>query len=135
LHCSAVRTGGSGDDGVIPALLERPAYAPKQEKIDSSSSSSEEGDAVGSLSDLFDDEDDEEEEDGEQNFANWIDWEDEILRETEPLKRHVKMILHSPRYRSGGRLTPQDEKIILEKLLPYHPEFEEKSGPGVDFIS
>uniref|UniRef100_A0A0C9S197 TSA: Wollemia nobilis Ref_Wollemi_Transcript_26083_1213 transcribed RNA sequence n=1 Tax=Wollemia nobilis TaxID=56998 RepID=A0A0C9S197_9CONI len=121
------RLHSSGNNGVSPSLLQRPTYAPKEERA-------EEEEEDGNESDLFGD-DEEEEEDGEVNFTNWIDWEDEILKDTQPLTRFVKMILHSHRYRSGERLAPEDEKIVLEKLLPYHPDLEEKVGCGVDFIS
>ena len=45
-------------------------------------------------------------------------------------------VLGNPcRYPSGDRLSPVHEKMILERLLPYHPEFESKIGCGVDFIT
>lgn len=39
------------------------------------------------------------------------------------------------RYGSGDRLTPEHEKIVMERLLPHHPEYESKVGSGVDFIT
>lgn len=39
------------------------------------------------------------------------------------------------RYESGDRLTPEHEKTILERLLPYHPEFQKKIGSGLDYIT
>lgn len=39
------------------------------------------------------------------------------------------------RYESGDRLSPEHEKIILEKLLPFHPECEKKIGCGIDYIT
>ncbi|CAA6664960.1 unnamed protein product [Spirodela intermedia] len=51
---------------------------------------------------------------------DWVDWEDQILQDTVPY---------------GDRLSPEHEKMILERLLPYHPEFEIKIGCGVDFIT
>ncbi|KAL5982474.1 hypothetical protein ACLOJK_016546 [Asimina triloba] len=38
-------------------------------------------------------------------------------------------------YENGDRLSPEDEKTILERLLPYHPDLEEKVGCGIDFIT
>ncbi|KAL6954951.1 hypothetical protein U1Q18_005640 [Sarracenia purpurea var. burkii] len=65
----------------------------------------------------------------------WVDWEDQILEDTVPLVGFVRMILHSGKYESGDRLSPQHEKTILERLLPYHPECEKKIGCGVDYIT
>ncbi|KAK0576258.1 hypothetical protein LWI29_014579 [Acer saccharum] len=78
-------------------------------------------------------EDDEEEEEEEEEA--WIDWEDKILEETVPLVGFVRMLLHSGRYESGARLDPEHETTILERLLPYHPEFEKKIGCGIDYIT
>lgn len=39
------------------------------------------------------------------------------------------------RYESGERLSPEHERTILERLLPYHPECEKKIGSGVDYIT
>ncbi|KAF8406314.1 hypothetical protein HHK36_008400 [Tetracentron sinense] len=64
-----------------------------------------------------------------------IDWEDQILEETVPLIDFVRMILHSGKYGSGDKLSPDHEKIILERLLPYHPEYEKKIGCGIDYIT
>ncbi|KAL2457435.1 hypothetical protein Fot_56249 [Forsythia ovata] len=65
----------------------------------------------------------------------WVDWEDQILEDTVPLVGFVRMILHSGKYESGDRLSPEHERTILERLLPYHPEFEKKIGCGVDYIT
>ncbi|KAL6633487.1 hypothetical protein ACP70R_026158 [Stipagrostis hirtigluma subsp. patula] len=65
----------------------------------------------------------------------WVDWEDLILEDTVPLVGFVRMILHSGKYESGERLSPEHEKAILERLLPYHPEYEKKIGCGIDYIT
>lgn len=65
----------------------------------------------------------------------WVDWEDLILEDTVPLVGFVRMILHSGKYESGDRLSPEHEKAILERLLPYHPEYEKKVGSGIDYIT
>ncbi|CAA0819623.1 Protein of unknown function (DUF3223 [Striga hermonthica] len=65
----------------------------------------------------------------------WADWEDRILQETAPVVGFVRMILHSGKYGSGDKLSPEHEKTILEKLLPFHPKCEEKIGCGVDYIT
>lgn len=38
------------------------------------------------------------------------------------------------RYLDGERLDFEDEKIIMEKLLPFHPYAKDKIGCGLDFI-
>ncbi|AQK56381.1 Protein DCL, chloroplastic-like [Zea mays] len=65
----------------------------------------------------------------------WVDWEDLILEDTVPLVGFVRMILHSGKYESGDRLCPEHEKAILERLLPYHPQYNEKIGCGIDYIT
>ncbi|XP_025667400.1 protein DCL, chloroplastic [Arachis hypogaea] len=83
--------------------------------------------------DRGDDDDDEEEEEEEEDKC--VDWEDQILEDTVPLVGFVRMLLHSGQYESGDRLSPEHEKTILEKLLPFHPEYEKKIGVGVDYIT
>jgi hypothetical protein len=39
------------------------------------------------------------------------------------------------RYESGDHLSPEHEKAILERLLPYHPQYEKKIGCGIDYIT
>ncbi|KAJ7958161.1 DNA-directed RNA polymerase [Quillaja saponaria] len=73
------------------------------------------------------------EEDSEDE--RWVDWEDQILEDTVPLVGFVRMILHSGKYGSGDRLSPEHERTILEKLLPFHPELEKKNGCGIDYIT
>ncbi|KAM7521009.1 hypothetical protein LguiB_019971 [Lonicera macranthoides] len=65
----------------------------------------------------------------------FVDWEDQILEATVPLVGFVRMILHSDTYGSGERLSAKHERIILERLLPHHPECEKKIGSGVDYIT
>ncbi|XVF39931.1 hypothetical protein PTKIN_Ptkin01aG0072200 [Pterospermum kingtungense] len=72
---------------------------------------------------------------GKRNIGEWVDWEDMILEDTVPLVGFVRMILHSGKYRSGERLSPEHERAILERLLPYHPESEKKIGCGIDYIT
>ncbi|KAI3460229.1 hypothetical protein Pfo_016892 [Paulownia fortunei] len=79
-------------------------------------------------------EDDESEKSGGDGDT-WVDWEDQILEDTVPLVGFVRMILHSGKYESGDRLSPEHERTILERLLPYHPECEKKIGCGVDYIT
>ncbi|KAE8695819.1 Protein DCL [Hibiscus syriacus] len=70
-----------------------------------------------------------------RNRSEQIDWEDRILEDTVPLVGFVRMIIHSGKYGSGDRLSPEHERMILERLLPYHPEFEKKIGCGIDYIT
>ncbi|XP_076922438.1 protein DCL, chloroplastic-like [Bidens hawaiensis] len=81
-------------------------------------------------------EDASEEDDGEKRREDgWIDWEDQILEDTVPLVGFVRMILHSGKYASGERLSPEHESTILERLLPYHPESQKKIGCGISYIT
>jgi len=122
IHCwTSSESGIEGNDGITPALLERPAYVPKED--DSGS---------GFFGPSDKDEDVVEE---EQSCNTWVDWEDVILKDILPLKGLVRTILHSDWYTSGQKLIRDHEIIILEKLLPYHPDLEEKVGCGVDFLT
>ncbi|CAL5385364.1 unnamed protein product [Camellia sinensis] len=68
------------------------------------------------------------------DFRKWKDKEDEIMRDIEPITFLTKEILHSDRYMDGERLTAEDEKSVVEKLLAYHPHSEDKIGCGLDSI-
>ena len=39
------------------------------------------------------------------------------------------------RYQSGDRLSPEHERTVVERLLPFHPEFEKKIGSGINYIT
>ncbi|KAK3029446.1 hypothetical protein RJ639_037731 [Escallonia herrerae] len=84
-------------------------------------------------------ESDDEVEDGRQREEEgWVDWEDQILEDTVPLVGFVvecKYERRIIRYESGDRLSPEHERTILERLLPYHPECDKKIGSGVDYIT
>ncbi|KAK1288026.1 hypothetical protein QJS10_CPB19g01760 [Acorus calamus] len=67
--------------------------------------------------------------------GEWVDWENQILEDTVPLVGFVRMILHSGKYESGDRLSPEHEKMILERLLPYHPESQKKIGCGIEYLT
>lgn len=68
------------------------------------------------------------------DFRKWKNREEEILRDIEPITSLTKEILHSDRYMDGERLTAEDEKAVVEKLLIYHPHSEDKIGCGLDCI-
>ncbi|AEE78185.1 hypothetical protein AtNW77_Chr3g0200701 [Arabidopsis thaliana] len=68
------------------------------------------------------------------DYRKWKNLEAEILRDIEPISLLAKEILHSDRYLDGERLDFEDEKIVMEKLLPYHPYSKDKIGCGLDFI-
>ncbi|KDP38331.1 hypothetical protein JCGZ_04256 [Jatropha curcas] len=92
------------------------------------------GKELGGISE--DEEDSDEERDyKEEDDEEWVDWEDQILQDTVPLVGFVRMILHSGKYENGDRLSPGHERTIVEKLLPYHPEYEKKIGCGIDYIT
>ncbi|XP_042018811.1 protein DCL, chloroplastic-like [Salvia splendens] len=79
--------------------------------------------------------DDDESENKGGDGDTWVDWEDQILEDTVPLVGFVRMILHSGKYECGDRLSPEHERTILERVLPYHPAYEDKIGSGVDYIT
>ncbi|OVA15899.1 Protein of unknown function DUF3223 [Macleaya cordata] len=68
------------------------------------------------------------------DYRCWKDKESEILSDIEPITLLTKEILHSDRYMDGERLTAEDEKAVVEKLLTYHPHSEDKIGSGLDSI-
>lgn len=128
----AVRSRGQGAAPPDPAaILRRPAAATTSEEEEVEE---RESDAVSALGSPVEDEPPEE---GRRKGPEreWVDWEDLILEDTVPLVGFVRMILHSGKYTSGDRLTPEHEKAILERLLPYHPQYEKKIGCGIDYIT
>ncbi|PRQ27768.1 hypothetical protein RchiOBHm_Chr6g0308801 [Rosa chinensis] len=68
------------------------------------------------------------------DYCKWKDKEGEILRDVEPVVLLAKEILHSDRYMDGEQLTVEDEKVVVERLLAYHPHSEDKIGCGIDSI-
>lgn len=38
------------------------------------------------------------------------------------------------RYGDGAFLSPEDEKVVVEKVLAHHPRSEDKIGCGLDAI-
>lgn len=119
---AAVRTAsseGRGSDSFGAELLRKPVASPA---------------VVSEGEDSAVEEDDKYRSGGEEVEA-WVDWEDQILQDTVPLVNFVRMLLHSGKYESGDRLSPEHERTILERVLPYHPECEKKIGSGVDYIT
>lgn len=111
-------SSGSGQDGYRADMLRKPVVSPTVEgDEDESGEAADKGDEM------------------ERTEEVWVDWEDQILEDTVPLVGFVRMILHSGKYANGERLSPQHEKTILERLLPYHPECEKKIGSGVDYVT
>lgn len=68
------------------------------------------------------------------DYRKWKIKEDEIVRDIEPIILLTKEILHSHMYMDGERLTAEDEKAVVKKLLAYHPHSEDKIGCGLDSI-
>lgn len=68
------------------------------------------------------------------DFRRWKEKEREILADVEPTILLAKDIIHSSRYADGECLNDEDQKIIVQKLLAYHPHAEDKIGCGLDFI-
>ncbi|KAK3159196.1 hypothetical protein QOZ80_2AG0146930 [Eleusine coracana subsp. coracana] len=135
-HGRAVAAVRAREQGAAPpdpaAILRRPEVTttvPVEEETESDTESSSDGSG-----------EDEAPEEGIQQRSKvpereWVDWEDLILEDTVPLVGFVRMILHSGKYESGDRLSPEHEKVILERLLPYHPQYEKKIGSGIDYIT
>ncbi|KAL3617906.1 hypothetical protein CASFOL_038227 [Castilleja foliolosa] len=67
-------------------------------------------------------------------FRKWKVKESEILEDIEPIICLTKEILHFNRYMDGDRLSPDDEKAVVDKLLAHHPHSEDKIGVGLDWI-
>ncbi|XP_030537942.2 protein DCL homolog, chloroplastic isoform X1 [Rhodamnia argentea] len=134
----ALRTGsGSGkvrsQEALGSAFVRRPIVSPAKDLAGDSAEDEASGEAE--KTNLSDREAEDSEEEVEEAEEEWVDWEDKILEDTVPLVGFVRMILHSGRYQSGDRLSPEHERTILEKLLPYHPDFEKKTGCGIDYIT
>ncbi|KAF0931309.1 hypothetical protein E2562_002648 [Oryza meyeriana var. granulata] len=51
------------------------------------------------------------------------------------LRRPYSKSAIAPLYENGDRLSPEHERAILERLLPYHPQYEKKIGSGIDYIT
>ncbi|CAL1396001.1 unnamed protein product [Linum trigynum] len=68
------------------------------------------------------------------DYRKWKEKEDEILADISSITYLVKDILHSDRYMDGGQLEAEDEKAVVEKLLAYHPNSEDKIGCGLDSV-
>ncbi|EEF52397.1 protein DCL, chloroplastic [Ricinus communis] len=111
----ALKTGSDGSD-----LLRKP-IVPSEKELSGISDDEEDSNRKRDNKDKEDDE--------------LVDWEDQILEDTVPLVGFVRMILHSGKYENGDRLSPEHERTIVERLLPFHPECEKKIGPGIDYIT
>ncbi|KAG5230893.1 hypothetical protein OIU76_006266 [Salix suchowensis] len=105
----AIKTGSDGSD-----LLRKPVVPSEK-------------DLVGISEEVEDSEEEKEE--------GFVDWEDRILEDTVPLVGFVRMILHSGKYESGDRLSPDHERTIVDRLLAYHPDCDSKIGCGIDYIT
>ncbi|KAH8487989.1 hypothetical protein H0E87_023892 [Populus deltoides] len=70
----------------------------------------------------------------DQNYRQWKDEEADIWRDIEPITHLAKEIIHSDRYMDGEQLTDEDEKVVAERLLAYHPNSDDKIGCGLDSI-
>ncbi|XP_043708678.1 protein DCL, chloroplastic isoform X2 [Telopea speciosissima] len=133
LRSCALKTGSDGGsvrsrDGYNSELLRKPVMSPIDDDAGSAKAAVSDSD-VGEPA-----------EEGKKGYNQseedeWVDWEDRILQDTVPLVGFVRMILHSGRYGSGDKLSPEHEKTIVERLLPYHPEVEKKIGCGIDYIT
>ncbi|XP_021646381.2 protein DCL homolog, chloroplastic isoform X3 [Hevea brasiliensis] len=71
---------------------------------------------------------------GDPDYQKWKQMEGEILRDIEAITCLAKEILHSDRYLDGEHLTAEDEKAVVENVLIYHPNSEDKIGCGLGSI-
>ncbi|KAE9600013.1 hypothetical protein Lal_00046108 [Lupinus albus] len=69
-----------------------------------------------------------------EDDVEWKVKEAEILRDIEPIVMLTRNILFSRRYMDGELLNVEDEKAIVERLLAYHPHYEDKIGCGLESI-
>ncbi|KAJ4841541.1 hypothetical protein Tsubulata_001748 [Turnera subulata] len=114
--------------------LKKPALPPPAEDLVGVAEDVEEGSGGKGEYEKEEEEEEDEEEDGEEGEWDWKDWEDRILEDTVPLVGFSRMILHSGKYDIGVRLSPEHESAIVERVLKYHPAYEEKVGCGIDHI-
>ncbi|GAB2293771.1 hypothetical protein Dimus_027985 [Dionaea muscipula] len=131
VSCCALKTRAAGSSsqevyGGGPTLRRKPALSPVVDECkDPVEVVDGEGDADVSAAGLS----------NGGGGERWVDWEDQILEEAVPLAGLARKIIHSGKYENGARLSPEHQKAILEKLLPFHPECEKKIGCGVDYIT
>ncbi|KAE8685732.1 F-box protein [Hibiscus syriacus] len=115
----------------ILSPLRRPWCAAAESAVDDEEniSSANKTDAVPSPRDLlkYHTQDD-------PGYKKWKDKKEEILRDIQPIISLAREILHSNRYMDGEQLTVADEKVLVERLLRYHPKSEDKIGCGLDSI-
>ncbi|CAL1396060.1 unnamed protein product [Linum trigynum] len=124
--CCALKTESEGSN-----LLRKPVSPTARELGGISEQEDDDADEAKYRKESDEDIVGEEEEDDDE----WVDWEDQILEDTVPLVGFVRMILHSGKYEIGERLSPDHERTIVDRLLPYHPECEKKIGCGIDYIT
>ncbi|RDX79612.1 Protein DCL-like, chloroplastic, partial [Mucuna pruriens] len=70
----------------------------------------------------------------EVDDPEWRDKEEKIVKDIQPIVTLTRQILHSPRYKNGELLTMEDERAVVENILVYHPDYEDKIGSGLDSI-
>ncbi|KMT19200.1 hypothetical protein BVRB_1g015920 [Beta vulgaris subsp. vulgaris] len=119
--CCAIKTGSHESFG--PDLLRKPVVSPPSPE----NSDEDDSDTINPETNY--------QKVSEGEGERWVDWEDQILEDTVPLVGFVRMILHSGKYQSGVRLSDEHERTILDRLLPFHPECDNKIGCGVDYIT
>ncbi|KAK4263359.1 hypothetical protein QN277_028781 [Acacia crassicarpa] len=66
--------------------------------------------------------------------AEWKEKAKDIMKDINPMVRLAKDILHSGRYMVGEQLTDEDEQVVVDKLLAYHPHYEDKIGCGLESV-
>ncbi|KAJ8772874.1 hypothetical protein K2173_028051 [Erythroxylum novogranatense] len=74
-------------------------------------------------------------EENEENREE-VDWEDQILEDTVPLLALLeRFFIRASKYENGDRLSAEHQQTIVDRLLPYHPEYDKKIGCGIDYIT
>ncbi|RZB68132.1 uncharacterized protein LOC114383150 isoform X2 [Glycine soja] len=70
----------------------------------------------------------------EVDDLEWRKKEEKIARDVEPIVSLTMQILYSSRYMNGEILTMEDERAVVENILIYHPDYEDKIGSGLNSI-
>ncbi|KAG5098856.1 hypothetical protein JHK82_048710 [Glycine max] len=70
----------------------------------------------------------------EVDDPEWRKKEEKIVRDVEPIVSLTMQILYSSRYMNGEILTMEDERAVVENILIYHPDYEDKIGSGLNSI-
>ncbi|KAL2318502.1 hypothetical protein Fmac_032378 [Flemingia macrophylla] len=71
---------------------------------------------------------------GSPGDLEWKEKEENIVRDIQPMVLLTRNILHTARYLNGEHLSMEDERAVVENVLIYHPDYEDKIGSGLNSI-